>query len=421
MNAAIKRSAFETETTRPDALEQYAARMRRNWVRYWLALCAVFAIISIGVVETYLSGELHHVSRHEAVAAAPPVARSQPASSLKTRWTTTDEVGAGSPIVGGAVVTYSAHTVTGRSVVDGTSLWSSTRRDRTLCSVSVLLGRAIAVYKHRRDCDQVEALDAGTGARVWQRTLDLDGRPIRGDASIAIGADAVYVYSQDTIYPMAISESMCNQPGDQGCGVSYWTYRSPDGCVLKAVVPGARGILISQQCESGLTFLFRDSTQSGSSSSDGVKWSVAANSSFPLISDPLVATYDYAAAKVNIYDPQTGKLLRKTRFTPDSSAREMASKVRVRQITVVTLGSRTYALDSAGKQLWTQASATSVAADALGGGTLYQIKGPDVVAIDPESGQLTHRYHLANADSNATVQRIGAGFLLCGKGTSFVS
>ena len=73
----------------------------------------------------------------------------------------------------------------GRNARTGATTWSYTRTDRTVCTAAQLDGTTIAIYAVHGNCDEVTALDSGTGRRTWTRTLDKDGMPLNGRPTYA--------------------------------------------------------------------------------------------------------------------------------------------------------------------------------------------------------------------------------------------
>ncbi|NMN96025.1 PQQ-binding-like beta-propeller repeat protein [Antrihabitans stalactiti] len=90
--------------------------------------------------------------------------------------------------VDGAVVTADDGTVTGRDPQTGNALWSY-QRNMPLCGVASAWHSAIAVYRDRRGCSQVTALDGATGLRKGHRTSEADD-------SVHVTFDGTYVMSQ---------------------------------------------------------------------------------------------------------------------------------------------------------------------------------------------------------------------------------
>ena len=90
--------------------------------------------------------------------------------------------------VDGAVVTADDGTVTGRDPQSGEALWRY-QRNMPLCGVASAWHSAIAVYRDRRGCSQVTALDGATGLRKGHRSSEADD-------AVHVAFDGTYVISQ---------------------------------------------------------------------------------------------------------------------------------------------------------------------------------------------------------------------------------
>src|SRR5262249_14678039 len=156
------------------ALTRYAKRMRPLRIWYIAGVVAAIAITVVLVAVAYSRGEISH-AHLQTVPSGPPSIPVQPASGTLTRsWSSTDSTAIGTPISGGTVITYDDHTVRGRNARTGAQTWSYTRTDRTVCTAMQDDDTTLAVYELHGNCDEVTALDSGTGARKWTRTLDKD-------------------------------------------------------------------------------------------------------------------------------------------------------------------------------------------------------------------------------------------------------
>lgn len=264
------------------ALHRYQRRMRRPRAISALTLITLAAVLLAGVKLAYDRGEISHATLRT-VARAPAAVPLQPtAPSMTRRWRTADRPAVGTPVAGGTVVTYDAHTVRGRNLRTGAATWSYTRTDRTVCTAIQVAQVTIAVYALGGDCDELTAVDTGTGQREWTRTLFTDGARFAGPASYTVTASSVLFVSRTSIYALSPAGSADAGNG----GLDYWRFSQP-GCIITGAVLGSAGALISQTCHrppcAGLThcadgpqLLLRPATNPGgtapANNPDYIRW-----------------------------------------------------------------------------------------------------------------------------------------------------
>ncbi|MET8779672.1 PQQ-binding-like beta-propeller repeat protein [Nocardia sp. NPDC004654] len=117
-------------------------------------------------------------------ATTPPTADKIPAN-LRELWHAPDDASARALASGGAVITGSGGTVTGRDPATGAELWRY-RRDMPLCGVEAQFGMVIAVYRDQRGCSQATLLAGDTGERRTARSSYMD-------PSVRLSVDGTYV------------------------------------------------------------------------------------------------------------------------------------------------------------------------------------------------------------------------------------
>ncbi|MEV6390366.1 Rv3212 family protein [Nocardia xishanensis] len=120
-------------------------------------------------------------------ATTPPTADKLPAS-LRELWRAPDDASARTLVSGGAVITGTNGSVTGRDPVTGAELWRY-RRDMPLCGVESQFGMVIAVYRDQRGCSQATLLAGDTGERRTARSSYMD-------PSVRLSVDGTYVLAQ---------------------------------------------------------------------------------------------------------------------------------------------------------------------------------------------------------------------------------
>ncbi|WP_431952624.1 Rv3212 family protein [Nocardia lijiangensis] len=120
-------------------------------------------------------------------ATTPPTADKLPVN-LRELWHAPDDASARALASGGAVITGSEGTVTGRDPATGAELWRY-RRDMPLCGVEAQFGMVIAVYRDQRGCSQATLLAGDTGERRTARSSYMD-------PSVRLSVDGTYVLAQ---------------------------------------------------------------------------------------------------------------------------------------------------------------------------------------------------------------------------------
>ncbi|HEV7194214.1 MAG TPA: PQQ-binding-like beta-propeller repeat protein [Jatrophihabitantaceae bacterium] len=296
---------------RDQAVERYVVAMRRPRLIY-AGVITVVVIALVAVVAVLWSGsEVAHTTLHQAAVAAPPVTPGTPSDPLRRAWQGSDHSAIGTPYWIGTVVTFDAHTVRGRNGTTGAVTWSYNRSDRTVCEAIQDQGTTVAIYEHGGNCDEVTALDSGTGTRKWTRTLDKDGAPLNGHPTYAVGPYTIMLTTPSVIYAF-----------DPGSGLDRWTF-SQRGCTIHGAALGSIGALISQTCVSprcsGLKFcgagpqlVMRDPTAGHSdddkdkANPDQIKWIRLGLDATPASADQLVSAVDTATDQLVVFDAGKG-------------------------------------------------------------------------------------------------------------------
>ena len=139
------------------ALHRYRQRMRRPRAIYALTLITLAAALLAGVKLAYKRGEISHVTLRPVARAPAGVPLEPTLPVMSRRWHTADAAAIGTPVRGGTIVTYDAHTVRGRDLLTGVPTWSYTRTDRTVCTAIQVEQVTVAVYALGGDCDELTA------------------------------------------------------------------------------------------------------------------------------------------------------------------------------------------------------------------------------------------------------------------------
>jgi outer membrane protein assembly factor BamB len=407
------------------ALEHHVASMRRQRRWYVAAIVVVVAAVVLASYAVYRNGEITHVHSRTAAGPAPSVALATPATQPQIRWQTTDATAVGTPYDGGTVVTYAGHTVTGRDALTGTPRWTFTRTDRDVCAVAQQLGKAIALYRHKGNCDEVSTLDTGTGRLVWERTLDENGLPIDGRPLLIPFDTTLFAMTSTALYAVQVSAADCDPDNSSACGSDSWTYAPPSGCSMTSAVPGSSGVLISEHCADGNHLVLRHPT-AGSDSKDPkpIKWTLNGNDGIPVAADSYVAAIDPSTGELALYDAANGKATTRERLTPRATGTGPVRQLTAGQDELIWIGGTVYALSNAGAQLWSVTAenlpgvtATTATNSDLDGAEILAPTSSGVAAIDGSTGTITSEYAVAAPPAGSRVYALGSGFLVAGSFT----
>ena len=408
------------------ALARHAASVRRQRRWYAAVIALVVAAAVVVALLVFRSGEITHTHLRTASKPAPSVPLASPVTQPQIRWQSADATAVGAPFLGGTVVTYSQHTVTGRDALTGDARWTFTRTDRDVCEVAQQQGRAIAIYRHGRNCDQVTTLDTQTGERVWERTLDENGLPINGRPLMIPGDNSIFVMTQSALYAIQVSTSDCDPDTGSSCGSDSWTYTPPSGCGMTSAVPGSSGVLISEHCADGDHLVLRHPS-AGTDSKDPkpIKWRLDGNGGIPVAADSFVGAIDPATRGLVIYETAKGKVTTQQTLTPAPTGAGPARRLSTGQGELVWIGGTAYALDSSGAQLWSAPAENlpTVTADgtspnpALDGAEILAPTATGVEALDGTTGAVTAQYAVAAPAAGSRVFAMGSGFLVAGSFT----
>jgi outer membrane protein assembly factor BamB len=132
------------------------------------------------------------------------------------------------------VLVGSPHGIRALDPVTGDEAWHYTRSNARMCGLTVTDGVAVAVFATDDRCDEAVALDAGTGVRVWTRSLSLAGDAVlHSTAAIVLASNPTGVVTLDPT----------------GSNVR-WRYGAPGNCRLLGADAGTTGVVVLQRCGS---------------------------------------------------------------------------------------------------------------------------------------------------------------------------
>ncbi|HKC28999.1 MAG TPA: PQQ-binding-like beta-propeller repeat protein [Jatrophihabitans sp.] len=409
------------------AIERYRARMRRGRTVYYAALAVIVAAVGTLVGVVLANGEAAHASLHTF---APPPAALPLESAAQTQqevWHSSDHLAAGTPLWGGTLVTYSAHTIGGLDARTGKRTWSYTRTDRTICAGAQLTGTAVAIFDNNGNCDEVDAFDADTGLRRWTRTLDMDGQPVNGSVTLQVTDSAILVASRTTIYAI-----------DPVSGFNKWVY-SRYGCTVDHVVLGSAGALISQNCSVnvrckdvkfcgvGPQLLLRDGNAGRNDkdkpNADEIKWNLIGNAEVPVSADQVISSVTANGQRLRLRASDHGTRIRSVTLTPVTSSLGPITAYATDQAEIIWLAGQTYAIrpDAAKPQWRTDTPGPPVVSAPTVGGALTlataRITVPTntgIGIVDGNDGQIIQSFSVQTPPAGARVYSLGRGFLVAG-------
>jgi hypothetical protein len=391
----------------PVALADYVARMRRQRRIYVIVLAVIVVLVVAGVELVLRNGESAHATLRMAktAVAAPPSAAIT--ASPTVAWHQDEATAIGVPVWEGTVVTYSAHTVTGRNYATGAAVWTYTRTDVSICQVVQEQGMTIAFYDLNGNCDEVSAFSTGTGKRQWFRTLDSNGNPTDGHPT--------YSVSQYTIL-MATPHLV--QAIDPSGGIDRWVFVQPAGCTTTSAVLGGNGVLIGQHCADGDHLVLREAytADSDDGKTKTTKWRLDNTSVVPVSADDLVSAFDATSGDLIRYDAADGKVLSTQALDPAVRPSGPVHAVNGASSELIWVGGNAYSVVSTtGAQSW---STPLLGLPTITEPNLIGLTAQAVVEIDQSSGKSLHTYPISSSTGAVGVFRIGTGFVLAGSSTT---
>ncbi|SOD73166.1 putative pyrroloquinoline-quinone binding quinoprotein [Jatrophihabitans sp. GAS493] len=400
-------------------LADFNAATRRARRRY----VAAITLITAATVATFLiivaRGEISHVSSRTAASAPATVTAAPRSNPLTVAWRSDDATAIGQPFFGGTVVTYSAHTVTGRDARTGSPRWTFTRTDRALCSVIQESGKTQALYSAKGNCDELTTLDTGTGQRIQERTLDDEGNLVIGTPIVIPDSLALTLATSTLVRTIRMSD-----------GLNGWTYVAPAQCQNLRVVRGAAGVLISQHCTNGDYLLLRDLTapdKSGDNPTDPVKWRIRTSAVVPAAADSFVAALDSTTRTLIRYQPSNGSVLATdTVLTPAPSPLRPVLQTESTNGELIWIGDTVYAVDTPGaRQVWSKPASTlptfSGPGTATGSADLSTLALPTstgIAILNPSSGAVTESIAVNAPPADSRIITVGSGFLVAASSTT---
>ncbi len=420
-------------TTRSEvALGRYRARMQRARITYAVAIALVVAAALAVAVVVYGRGEITHATLHTVAAPPPSIALQTPSTTLRRAWASPDATATGTPVWGGTVVTHDRHAVRGRNASTGAQTWLYTRTDRVVCDAVQTAGTAIAIFEHKGNCDEVTALDSGTGARKWTRTLDENGQPLNGRPAIQVNQYTILLTTPTVVYAI-----------DPGSGIDRWIF-SQQGCRVGSAVLGSAGVLISQACTKpdcadrkfcgpGAQLLLRDGNagrnEDDKANPDKILWNLLGNSDVPVSADQVVSALQPDGRTLDVFDPTKGTAVSTLTLRPAPGAAQPIAHRATGGAEFVHVGDALYSLSLTGTdQIWSTPAVTIPSVTPPDGS---QTAAPDlttaivalpttagIATLDGDTGKTETTYPVGAPQAGSAVFPLGNGFVVAGPSTT---
>lgn len=187
-------------------------------------------------------------ARHTFSLSAVSVPRGTPAATLHKVATYDGKA----TLIGGAVVIETRDGAEGRDAVTGERIWSYDRTDLPVCARGYNQSRIFLGYGAGGQCDEAIAIEAGSGQRAWQRTIESEGAnriAFGTDSIISVGARKIISYDQlngferFTLKPNA-------SPADTSSDTSPAPSASSGECAFAAASAGPI-VNVLQKCRAG--------------------------------------------------------------------------------------------------------------------------------------------------------------------------
>jgi hypothetical protein len=410
------------------ALQRYRHRLHRQRLLYYGVVGVALIAIGLLVGVAWENGEVANTTLHTVPRAPLPLEVQSASLHQKQAWRTSDRIAIGTPRSRGTVVTYSAHTVSGRDARTGKQTWYYSRSDRTVCAAIQTNTTTIAVYDNNGNCDEVTALSSNTGDRRWTRTLDKDGLPVDGRPTYQVSDSTVLISTSAVIYAI-----------DPVTGYDRFEYHRT-GCSIEHVAQGNGGVLISQDCHhvdcptgpsahrfcgDGPQLLMRDGLAGRDdkdlSNPDRLRWDHLGDTDIPVSADDLVAALNTTTRSLDTLESTTGAATGSLTLSPAPATLTNPVAINTLSTEVIWIGGVTYAFNSTSRQLtWatrtpgppTVESDTEGVVASIDTARITAPGAPGIRILDGNTGHDAQQFALPVPAQNTTTYSLGAGFLV---------
>lgn len=225
---------------------------RRTRVDLIVTAVLVVAVVVVGVL--VWAGSSARQSELETAATVPAVP--EPADStpgvLRPAWSAQSADTTTPQITSASVVVADDGTIRALDPASGAQRWRY-HRDLPLCGALAAWpggdDLVLGVYRDRRGCSQVTALNAGTGMRVAGRTSDADDSvALSYDGDYAVSAGATRLETWGTNMVRGIEYGRVDAPVNPGV--------APDrsNCRLYSALPGSNRVAVVERCDGDIGY-----------------------------------------------------------------------------------------------------------------------------------------------------------------------
>ena len=198
-------------------------------LRVWVWTAATAALL---LVATLLWRGSDAAATESTTAAPADVPTGTPAGAVSEGWSADGTLLPEAVVGQGRVLVGSTHGIRALDPLTGEEAWHYTRSNARMCGLTANDGVAVAVFATADRCDEAVALDAGTGVRVWTRSLRLAGDAVLDSTSaIVLASNPTGVLTLDPT----------------GNNVR-WRYPAPDSCRLIGAEAGSTGVVVLERC-----------------------------------------------------------------------------------------------------------------------------------------------------------------------------
>lgn len=161
---------------------------RRTRADLIAAASIVVLVALLATLVWWRSPERHTRDEIASSPAVPAPAALQVPTAFAEAWRAASPATSRPTVEAGAVITADSGSVIGRDARTGRQLWKY-QRNIALCGVIGAWDRAVSVYRDRRGCSEVTALDGATGVRQPQRSS-------LADHAVRLSTNGTYVVSR---------------------------------------------------------------------------------------------------------------------------------------------------------------------------------------------------------------------------------
>jgi outer membrane protein assembly factor BamB len=201
-------------------------------LRVWIWTAATVALL---LVAGLLWRGSDAAATRSTTASPADVPAGAPAGAVSEAWSAVGGPVPETVVQEGRVLVGSEHGVRALDPVTGQEAWHYTRTNARMCGLTVTDGVAVAVFATEDRCDEAVALDAGTGVRVWTRSLSLAGNAsLDSTSAIVLASNPTGLVTLDPT----------------GNNIR-WRHVAPGNCRLLAADAGSTGVAVLQRCGTG--------------------------------------------------------------------------------------------------------------------------------------------------------------------------